>query len=187
MTKHKWPEHHRFCYKGYYINVSNFTSYFLRKYKFGTVKKLQNQNILFNERNIIKHSFFSGLFCLFVFQLCRLHVLYSCCLNVLSPKKEARDSKKTEQEELLLLKQIERKETGNVFSPCPMMPVNSVGISLLPKRSQRRKNNIFLVIVKRAKLVIRIRVLCQRIEFMCRFKFAFGLQCSTPRLLLPSS
>ena len=95
--------------------ISQVKYFFLLKYKFGTVKKLQNQNILFNERNIIKHSFFSSLFCLFAFQLCRLYVLYSCCLNVLSPKKEAKDSKKKLQEELLLLKQIERKEIGNDF------------------------------------------------------------------------
>lgn len=70
------------------INVSNFTSYFLPKYKFGTVKKLQNQNILFNERNIIKHSF-SLLALLLFFNVCRHQVLYSCCLNVLSPKKSS--------------------------------------------------------------------------------------------------
>jgi hypothetical protein len=67
-------------------------------------KNQQNQNILFNEKtswNIIKHSLFSALglfFAAFVFQLCRLHVLYSCCLNVLSPSSQ---KKKISQQKIV--------------------------------------------------------------------------------------
>lgn len=125
-----------------------------------TVKKLQNQNILFNERNIIKHSriFLLRAFCsFFVFQLCRLHVLYSCCLNVfVHPKKKrnlggeykSKKHKIVRAEELLLLKQIEEAKTSErerekMFF-CHAMPVNSAGISSVAekeneKRRQKRK------------------------------------------------
>lgn len=39
------------------INVSNFTSYLFAQVQIRNSQKQQNQNILFNERNIIKHSF----------------------------------------------------------------------------------------------------------------------------------
>lgn len=47
-------------------------------------------------------------------------------------KKEARDSKAESGAELLSLKQIERKTKLETIFCHAMMPVNSVGISLLP-------------------------------------------------------